>query len=86
MEIVPVTSKKREYGIEILLNRKAELKQEIYDQKLLITVKAQNLLSPVTLTNNLFRSFTKGLNIVDGVLIGYKLFKSIRAIFQKFRK
>lgn len=86
MDIVPVTSKKREYGLEILLNRKAELKQEIYDQKLLITVKAQTLLSPVTLTNNLFRSFTKGLNIVDGVLIGFKIFKSIRTIFQKFRK
>ena len=86
MDIVPTTSKKKEYGIEILLNRKAELKQELNDQKILITVKAQTLLSPMTFTNYLFRSFNKGLNVVDGALIGYKIFKSIRAIFHKFRK
>lgn len=86
MEIVPVTSKKKEAGLEILLNRKAELKQQLMDQKLLVSVKTQNLLSPMSFTAHLFRSFNKGLNIVDGVLIGYKITKFIRTMFHKFRK
>jgi len=86
MEIVPTTPKKKEAGIEILLNRKAELKQELKDQELRISSKAQTLFSPTTYTNYLFRSFNKGLNVVDGLLIGYKIIKSIRTMFHKFRK
>jgi len=37
------------------------------------------------LTNYLFRSFNKGLNVIDAVLMGYKIIKSIRTIFRKFK-
>ena len=85
MEIVPTTaSKKNEVGLEILLNRKAELKQQIKDQQILITTKTQDLFTPTSLTNYLFRSCNKGLNVVDAGLMGYKIVKSIRTMWRKF--
>lgn len=86
MEIVPTTAhKKTEIGLDVLLTRKAELKQEIQDQKIQISVRTKHLFSPLPLANNLFRTFTNGLNVVDGVMMGFKIAKSIRSIFRKFR-
>jgi len=86
MEIVPTSaSKRKDVGLEILLNRKADLKQQIKDQQILITERSQDLFTPTSLTNYLFRSFNKGLNIVDAVLMGYKIIKSIRTLFRKFK-
>ena len=86
MEIVPTSaSDKKEVGLDILINRKAELKQRRKDQKILISTKSQDLFTSTSLTNYLFRSFNKGLNVVDGVLMGYKIIKSIRTIIRKFR-
>jgi hypothetical protein len=86
MEIVPTkASKKNEAGMDILLYRKAELKQQIKDQKVLISVKTQDLFTPTSLTNYLFRSFNKGLNVIDAVLMGYKIVKSVRTMWRKFK-
>ncbi|MDD4970266.1 MAG: hypothetical protein PHT07_12650 [Paludibacter sp.] len=86
MEIVPTSASKRKaVGLEILLNRKAELKDQIKDQKILITEKTQDLFTPTSLTNYLFRSFNKGLNVIDAVLMGYKIVKSIRTLWRKFK-
>jgi len=86
MEIVPNSaSKRKDIGLEILLRRKADIKQQIKDQRILITEKSQDLFTPTSLTNYLFRSFNKGLNVIDAVLMGYKIIKSIRTIFRKFK-
>ena len=86
MEIVPTsTSKKKDVGLEVLLHRKAELKQQIQDQKILISEKSKNLMTPTSFTNYLFRNFNKGLNVVDAALMGYKIIKSIRNLYRKFR-
>jgi len=85
MEIVS-TSKKKDNGLEVLLNRKAELKQQIQVQQVVISTRTKNLFTPTSMTTNLFHSFNKGLNVVDAVLVGYKLIKSIRTIFRKFKK
>jgi len=86
MEIVPTsTSKRKAVGLEILLDRKAELKEQIKDQKVLITVKTQDLFTPTSLTNYMFRSFNKGLNVIDAVLMGYKIVKSVRTLWRKFK-
>ena len=86
MEIVPTSaSKRKDVGLEILLNRKADLKQQIKDQQVIITERSQDLFTPTSLTNYLFRSFNKGLNVIDAVLMGYKIIKSIRTIFRKFK-
>jgi hypothetical protein len=86
MEIVPTSTSKKKDGLEILLHRKTELKQQIQDQKILISEKSKNLLTPTSFTNYLFRNFNKGLNVVDAALMGYKIIKSIRNIFRKFKK
>jgi len=86
MEIVPTSTHTNKYvGLDFLSNRKAELKQEITDQKILITTGTQNLLTPASFTTYLFRSFNKGLNLVDGVMLGYKIVKYIKTIFRKFK-
>ena len=86
MEIVPNSaSKRKDIGLEILLRRKADIKQQIKDQRILITERSQDLFTPTSLTNYLFRSFNKGLNVIDAVLMGYKIIKSIRTIFRKFK-
>jgi hypothetical protein len=85
MEIVPTSTSKKKDGLEILLHRKTELKQQIQDQKILISEKSKNLLTPTSFTNYLFRNFNKGLNVVDAALMGYKIIKSIRNLYRKFR-
>jgi len=86
MEIVSTSSsKRREYGLDVLIYRKAELKQQIEEQKMKITDKTQILLSPTSFTTFMFRAITKGLTIVDGFIVGYKIFKSIRNLFHKYK-
>ena len=86
MEIVPTTiQKKQDTGLDQLLIRKAELKQEINHQKIVIASKTQNLFTPTALANYVFHSFSKGMNIVDAVMMGYKVVKSISGLFRKFK-
>lgn len=86
MEIVPTSpSKTKAVGLEILFYRKEEIKQQIKDQKILITERTHNLLTPSSFTDYLFRAFNKGLNVVDAALLSYKIVKSICALFKKFR-
>ena len=86
MEIVPTTFKKKsDIGLDLLLNRKAELKNELYEQRNLIITKSQSLFSVSYFTNSLFNSFNKGLGFVDAVMMGYKVVKSIRGLIRKFK-
>ncbi|HJV76834.1 MAG TPA: hypothetical protein VJ602_00525 [Paludibacter sp.] len=86
MEIVPTsTSKKKEVGLEELLLRKAELKQQIQDQQLIITSSTRKLFSPASLSSYVFGSVQKSLNLVDGFLIGYKIVRTIKRFIRKFR-
>lgn len=84
MEIVPTSTPKRKVsGLEELILRKEVLKEQIQTQKEIISTSSRQLLSPASITNSIFHSFTKGLNMVDGVLIGYKIIRSIRRIFRR---
>jgi hypothetical protein len=86
MEIVPTsTSKKKETGLEELMLRKLELKQQIQNQKLLITSSSQKLFSPASMSSYIFGSIKKSLNLVDGFMIGYKIVCSIRRLIRRFR-
>ena len=86
MEIVPTSipeKKEKEISLETLLIRKAELKSQINNQKKQITASTQNLFTPAAFTSYIFRAFTKSLSVVDGVMLGFKIIKSIREIFKK---
>lgn len=86
MEIVPTsTPMKKEVGLDELILRKAELKQQIQNQKLLITSSSQKLFSAASISSYIFGSVRKSLNLVDGILIGFKVVRSIRRLVRRFR-
>jgi len=87
MEIVPTTNpkKKQETGLDELLLRKAELQQQIQQQKQLISTSSQRLMSPASISSYIVGSFHKSMNLVDGLLIGYKMVRSIRRLIRRFR-
>ena len=82
MEIIPTsTPKKKESGLEELLIRKAALKQQIEAQKVQLSVSYDRFLKPISLPSLFLHTFGKGLNMVDGILVGYKIVRVIRKIF-----
>ena len=83
MNIVPTNKPKaQQMNLENLLLLKAELKQEIEQQRNHITVSTQNLLSPVKFSSFFVRSFTKGISLMDGVMAGFKFMRTIRGFFK----
>lgn len=87
MDIVPAskTSKKRENGLDVLITRKAELKKQINNQRQLIVVSSQELLSPSSIVSGLFGTFYKSLNMIDGMIVGFKIFRFVRKLFRRFK-
>lgn len=84
MEIVPTkTIENSESGLAGLSIRKLDLKKKIEEQKNIISTTSNNLLAPVSFTSILFQTFGKGVNVVDTILIGYKIVKIFRKIFGK---
>ncbi len=84
MEIVPTsTPQKKVNGLDALYLRKIELKDQIQDQKKKIANSSEQLLSPASIASYIFGRFTKGLNMLDGVMIGYKMIRSLRRVFRK---
>ena len=84
MEIVPTsTQQKRVNGLDELSFRKIELKEQIQYQKMRIADSSQQLLSPASVALYIFGRFTKGLNMLDGVMIGFKMIRSLRRVFKK---
>lgn len=84
MRIVPTsTPKKQQIDLDYLATRKADLKDQIAGQKQQIAASTQNLLSPATFSTYIFKAFSKGLNMVDGVMIGFKIMRTIRGIFKR---
>jgi len=86
MEIIPTsTPKKTESGLEELLIRKASLKQQIEAQKVKLSVSYERFLKPVSFPSLVFQTFGKGFNMVDSILVGYKIVRLIRKFFVKRR-
>jgi hypothetical protein len=69
--------------MELLEMRKKALKEEILNQQERLEDVTHQLLSPIQLTSSLFRTFTKGLNIIDALTIGFKTARIIRRMFVK---
>jgi hypothetical protein len=68
-----------------IAHRKAQVKQEICEQKKQITLTAGNLLSPLasvgSSANALIKKFNTGVAIFDGVMLGFRIIKKIRKLF-----
>ncbi|MDP4239357.1 MAG: hypothetical protein Q8904_07810 [Bacteroidota bacterium] len=86
MEIVPTSiPKKSETGLEELVLRKAELKQQIKDQEQRIVFSTRKLFRAGTISSFIFSSVRKKMNLVDGFLIGFKVIRSIRKFIRRFK-
>jgi len=85
MQIVPSSTKNKEMCIEDLILKKAELKLQIQDQKQKIAVSTKNLVSPASISSYIFGGFRNSFNLMDGVLIGLKVYKMARRFIRKFR-
>lgn len=84
MKLVPTsTPKQQEIDLDALMMRKAELKEQIQDQKQQIAASAQHLVSPASFPTYFQRAFSKGLSLVDGVMVGLKVMRTIRSIFRR---
>jgi hypothetical protein len=84
MKIVPTSvPQKQETNLDTLIMRKAELKQQIQEQKQQIVASAQHLVSPASFSTYIYRAFSKGLGLVDGVMVGFKIIRTIRGIFRR---
>jgi hypothetical protein len=84
MKIVPTpTPQKQKMDLDYLATRKQELSGQIQQQKEQISTSAKHLFSPATLSSYVVKTFTKGLNIVDGVMLGFKMMRGIRRMFKR---
>jgi len=84
MKIVPTSvPKKQKIDLDALMLRKTELKQQIQDQKQQIAASAKHLISPASFSTYIYRTFSKGLSLVDGVMVGFKVMRTIRGFFRR---
>lgn len=71
--------------LEEIAKRKAELRKEISEQKTRMTTTTQKIFAPLMPDpsgNPLMKSFNTGLAIFDGVMMGFKIIKSIKRFFK----
>lgn len=71
--------------LEEIAQRKTELRKEIAEQKSRITITTRNIFAPLIPSpsgNPLMKSFNTGLAIFDGVMMGFKIIKSIKRYFR----
>lgn len=72
--------------LEDIARRKEEILVEIRVQKDAMTTTAKEIFAPLapaaSAGNSLMRSFNTGMAIFDGVMMGIKIMKKIRSLFQ----
>ena len=75
--------------LEEITQRKKKLLNEIHAQKRAMTATSGEIFDPLARASNkavsLMRSFNTGMAIFDGVVMGIKIMKKIRAYFRKLR-
>ena len=75
--------------LEEIIQRKASLKQEIQNQKKIMTQRVHQIFSHLATathkTNAIMRSFNAGMAVFDGFMTGIKIMRRIRRYFARFR-
>ena len=75
--------------LEEITQRKKKLLNESHAQKRAMTATTREIFAPLAPATNkadsLMRSFNTGMAIFDGVVMGIKIMKKIRAYFRKLR-
>lgn len=75
--------------LEEIEERKKELLNDIHAQKKAMTATTREIFAPLAPATNkadaIMRSFNTGMAIFDGVVMGIKIMKKIRAYFRNLR-
>lgn len=73
--------------LEDIAQRKQEVLQEICDQKQAMADTTRRIFAPLAPAasggNALMRSFSTGMAIFDGVMLGMKMIHKVRGLFRK---
>lgn len=69
--------------LEDIAQRKKEVLQEICDQKQAMADTTRRIFAPLAGGNALMRSFSTGMAIFDGVMLGMKMIRKVRGLFRK---
>lgn len=73
--------------LEDIAQRKQEVLQEICDQKQAMADTTRRIFAPLAPAasggNALMRSFSTGMAIFDGVMLGMKMIRKVRGLFRK---
>jgi hypothetical protein len=84
MEIVPTSNKKKgKIGLEDLIARRTELRNEITNQRQQISLSGKRLFSIDSVTGYIFGAVKKSITVADGVVIGMKVVQTFKRLFGK---
>ncbi|NDV81423.1 hypothetical protein [Bacteroides sp. 51] len=80
----------QKYTLEDIIQRKQEVLQDIQIQHQIIAETTQAIFAPILPSPKLdqtalIKKFNTGMAIFDGVMVGMKIFKSIRKFFKRGR-
>lgn len=79
----------KEITLESIAREKAELQQRINDVTQAMANTSRNLMTeetPLTQRERVMNSISKGMAIVDGVILGYRIFRRTRSFFNWKKK
>lgn len=83
----PTPSQK--FTLEELAERKKKILNEIQAQKKAMTTTTRQIFAPIapaaTKADSIMRSFNTGMAVFDGVVIGIKLIRKVRAYFRSLK-
>lgn len=77
------------FTLEEIAERKKKLLNEIHAQKRAMTTTTREIFAPIAPATNkadaIMRSFNTGMAIFDGVVMGIKIMRKIRAYFRNLK-
>lgn len=83
---IPLSNRRHPLTLEDVLERKDAVKDQIDDQKDKIVSLFQDIVAPMKpapAANPLMKSINKGIAVIDGVVIGMRIFKQVKKIFHR---
>ncbi|WP_448780944.1 hypothetical protein [Bacteroides congonensis] len=79
----------KKFTLEEIAERKKKLLNEIHAQKRAMTATTREIFAPIAPATNkadaIMRSFNTGMAIFDGVVMGVKIMRKIRAYFKNLK-
>lgn len=79
----------KEITLETIAKEKEELQQRIDKTQQALQAASRDLMTedtPLTQRERIMNSISKGMAIIDGVILGYRIFHRTRSLFKRHKK